>query len=543
MGLGTSSIRLRGADVGYEAIVVGVICSLGGFLFGFDTGQISGFQLFEDFINRFGQTQADGTRAFTSIILSLIVSLMSVGSLVGALAGSYSADYLGRRKSIVTGVVIFLIGNLLQITAMYSWAHLTVGRFVAGIGVGVISIGVPLYESEVCPKEIRGAVVASYQLAITIGILVSNCCNLGVREIQDSSASWRIVIGIGMAFSIPLLTVLVLPESPRHLMGERKWDEARLAMARLRGVKGDTGNEFVERDFTEMYESLKEEENAGTGSWLECFTGQPSGIPKMVYRTWLGMLLHFSQQWSGVNYFFYYGATIFNTAGVDDPIVTQLILGAVNTVCTIPGLWILMRFGRRKPLYLGGLWQAAWLLIFATIATAQPPTTDNNTGTVMIVAGCMYIASFAATWGPACWVVIGESFSLRTRAKQVALATASNWLANFMISFLTPLADAGISYAYGYVFVGMNLFGAALVYFFLYETEGLTLEAVDIMYSDPKVNARNSKDWVPAGYRDRKTRIDEYFADDATRVGSEDLARGKPVVKPTKGNGGHVEKV
>ena len=91
--------------------------------------------------------------------------------------------------------------------------------------------------------------------------------------------------------------------------------------------------------------------------------------------------------------------------------------------------------------------------------------------------------------------------------------------------------------------VGMNLFGAALVYFFLYETEGLTLEAVDIMYSDPKVNARNSKDWVPAGYRDRKTRIDEYFADDATRVGSEDLARGKPVVKPTKGNGGHVEKV
>lgn len=103
---------------------------------------------------------------------------------------------------------------------------------------------------------------------------VSNACNLGVREIQDSSASWRIVIGIGMAFSIPLLTVLILPESPRHLMGERKWDEARLAMARLRGVKGDTGNEFVERDFTEMYESLKEEENAGTGSWLECFTGE-----------------------------------------------------------------------------------------------------------------------------------------------------------------------------------------------------------------------------------------------------------------------------
>ena len=268
--------------------------------------------LFPDFINRFGQVQPDGQIAFDVTIQSLIVSLMSIGTLFGALAGAYTADWFGRRRSLSIGVAVFIIGNIIQITAMYSWVHLTVGRIVAGLGVGVLSIGVPMFQSECCPREIRGAVVASYQLMITIGILVSNLINYGVRDSpgSDTDASWRIVIGLGIGFSLPLGTgILFSPESPRWLAGRGRWEEARISLARLRGLKHDPTNALVNDDFKEMETSILEQHSAGQGTWMECFTGQPSGIPRLVYRTALGCALQFFQQWTGVNYFFYVRST------------------------------------------------------------------------------------------------------------------------------------------------------------------------------------------------------------------------------------------
>lgn len=328
------------------------------------------------------------------------------------------------------GVAIFIIGNIIQITAMNSWVHMMMGRFVAGLGVGNLSVGVPMFQSECSPREIRGAVVASYQLMITIGILVSNIVNYGVRNIEDNSASWRSVIGIGIFFSLPLgLGVLMVPESPRWLAQRSNWEGARMAMARLRGMKDDPHNDLVEDDLNEMKAILEKERQVGQGSWAECFAIN-SDIPKLFYRTVLGVLVHFLQQWTGVNYFFYYGATIFESAGIKDPIQTQLILGAVNVFMTFYGLYVVEKYGRRWPLFIGALWQAAWLLIFASVGTALPPEDNKASGIVMIVSACMFIASFAGTWGPMAWVVIGETFPLRTRAKQASLATAGNWLGN-----------------------------------------------------------------------------------------------------------------
>lgn len=182
---------------------------------------------------------------------------------------------------------------------MDSWVHMMMGRFVGGLGVGNLSIGVPMFQSECSPKEIRGAVVASYQLMITIGILISNIINYGVRNIEKSDASWRIVIGLGILFSIPLgLGVLLVPESPRWLASRNDWDGARLSMARLRGVKDDPNNRFVEEDLKEMYDVIEKETRTGKGTWGECFTGS-SGLPKILYRTVLGFLIQFLQQWTG----------------------------------------------------------------------------------------------------------------------------------------------------------------------------------------------------------------------------------------------------
>jgi SP family sugar:H+ symporter-like MFS transporter len=162
-----------------------------------------------------------------------------------------------------------------------------------------------MFQSECCPREIRGAVVASYQLMITIGILVSNLINYGVREIEDTDVSWRIVIGLGIAFSLPLgIGVLFSPESPRWLAGNDRWDEARTSMARFRGLKHDPNNQMIEDDFGEMYDSIQQQKSAGIGTWWECITGSGSK-PRVVYRTFLGLGIQFLQQWTGVNYFFY----------------------------------------------------------------------------------------------------------------------------------------------------------------------------------------------------------------------------------------------
>lgn len=181
----------------------------------------------------------------------------------------------------------------------------------------------------------------------------------------------------------------------------------------------------------------------------------------------------------------------------------QLILGAVNVGMTFPGLYFVEKFGRRWPLMIGGLWQAAWMIVFASAGVAMDPNTDSRAGILMIVSACMFIASFASTWGPFCWVVVAETFPLRTRAKQASLATAGNWLGNFLISFLTPYANEGIGFSYGYVFAGCNIAAFAVACFFLYESSGLSLENVDMMYSDPAVKPWNSKSWLPPGYSTR----------------------------------------
>ncbi|KAL7924390.1 general substrate transporter [Trichoderma austrokoningii] len=477
---GSRSISIKGATCGYDALLLAVITSIAGFLFGYDIGQISGILLFDDFHNRFLQ---DGPAA----TVSLIVSFMSIGCLVGSLLGAYSADWLGRRKSIALGVLFFLAGDIVQITAGYSWFRVTLGRFVAGLGIGNLSVGVPMFQSECVPREIRGAVVTSYQLLITIGILIGNLvCFLMSRHEGDGYA-WRLVIGIGAIFSLTLgLGILIVPESPRWLAGRDDWEIARRSLSQLRGKAHDPGDVIVENDMHEMREILALERQSGTGTWLECFSAA-SKVPKTRYRTLLGMGIHFLQQWTGINYFFYYGTSIFASTEINDPLMIQLVLGAVNVFTT--------------------LLAAAWLVVFATLGTVDAFAYS----TVMIIASCMFIASFAATWGPTAWVVMGETFTLRTRAKQAALATASNWFGNFLIGLLTPYAANCLDYKFGFILAGANILAAVLVYFFLYESTLLTLESVDIMYSINDLAPWDSHFWVPPGYVTRRKRDDEHF--------------------------------
>ncbi|PQK17183.1 hypothetical protein BB8028_0007g03790 [Beauveria bassiana] len=496
--LGQKSITVDGAEVGIEAILLGATTSIGGLLFGYDIGQISGILLFEDFKRRFANHLNDGSFEWGPIWQSVLVSLMSIGGLLGALSGAYTADWWGRRRSILFGVGVFIVGYIVQITAMNSGTHMMMGRIVTGLGIGNLSVGVPLYQSETSPPGIRGAVMASYQLMIAMGILSASTVNYGVQSLGAREVSWRVVIGIGILMSLPLaFGIMCVPESPRWLASRGDWEGARMSLARLRGKKHDPRNAVIEEDLGELRQVLEKGGQVSEGSWLECFSTS-TNTPKVLYRTLLGFGIHFLQQWSGINFFFYFGATIFGSAGVQDPLFTQNILGTVNVFMTLYGVFVVEKFGRRWPLFIGALWQAGWFFVFAAVCTANPP--HPKTGIIMIVCACMFIASFAGTWGPMAWSVVGEIFPPRTRAKQASLATAGNWLGNFMIGFLTPVAFRGIGCAFGFVFVVANLAAALLVYLCLYESRALSLEDVDLMYGQKELKAWNSSKWVPPGY-------------------------------------------
>lgn len=388
-------VRIHGAQCGVEALLLAVITSIGGFIFGYDIGQISGILVFSSFLERFAQLQPDGTYQWQPIVQSLIVSLMSIGALFGAFIGGYTAEWWGRRKSICLSAGVYIIGTVLQMTAMDTLTQYAAGRFVSGLGIGSLSVVVPMFQSECSPKEIRGGVVAGYQLAITFGILSANVVNLGMRTIESWDCSWRVVVALGTCWSVPLaIGVIFLPESPRWLARRGRLTDVRNSVARLRGIKNEPEDRAVAEDVEEIFAALEQEARHGKGTWIECFTGGSGNGPKLRYRTLLGISIHFLQQWTGINYLLYYGSTIFNSAGLSDPILAQLILGAVNMSMTFVGLYAVERLGRRKSLYVGAAWQFILLVIFASVATFEQPI-PQDWAVLMIVAACLFIACFA----------------------------------------------------------------------------------------------------------------------------------------------------
>ncbi|TKA63170.1 hypothetical protein B0A49_07188 [Cryomyces minteri] len=465
-----------------RVLIMLVLVSMGGFIFGYDTGQISGFLEMPDFLRRFSDSTnpKTGGPGFSNVRSGLIVALLSIGTLLGCLLAAPIADMFGRKYSITFWNIIFCVGVIVQITTTGYWLQIALGRWVAGLGVGGLSVLTPMYQSETAPRQIRGALVSAYQLFITLGILVAYCINFGT-EADSSSRSWRLPMGIGFIWpAIMGFGMLFMRESPRWEYRRGKIDSAKATIAKVYGVPEDHWE--VQRELREIKEKL-DAENAGGKNhpWYEIFTG-----PAMTYRTLLGISLQALQQLTGANFFFYYGTTVFAATGISNSYVTSMILGGVNFGTTFGGLYVVEHFGRRKSLITGAIWMFMCFMVFASVGHfALDPINPQNSpkvGAAMIVFACLFIAGFAMTWGPIVWCIVGEMYPTRYRAKCMALATASNWIWNFLISFFTPFITAAIDYRYGYVFAGCCALAAATVYFFVLESQGRSLEEIDTMY-------------------------------------------------------------
>lgn len=509
---------------------MGAFVSMGGLIFGYDTGQISGFLEMPDFLDRFGQTKSNGEKFFGNVRSGLIVALLSIGTLMGALIAAPVADRLGRRPSISIWSFVVSAGFIIQIASDRAWYQIMIGRWVSGLGVGALSLLVPMYQAETGPPWIRGALVCTYQLFITMGIFLAACFNYGtVTHHPNSSACWRIVMGLGWVFTLFLgIGILFFPETPRFDYRHGRGERARRTLARVYGAPAN--HWAIYRETQEIEAKLAGEDKIKHGPVRE-FIGM-FRAPRMAYRVALGMTLQMLQQLTGANYFFYYGTTIFRSVQIDS-YITQIILNTINFVVTFLGLYMVEHFGRRKCLIAGAMWMFVCFLIFASVGhfslDRTDPTRTPSAGIALIVFACLFILGFATTWGPMIWTIQAELFPSRYRAKGMALSTASNWIWNFLLAFFTPFITGAIDFRYGYVFSGCLVLAASVVYFCVVESQGRTLEEVDDMYLQ-HVKPWHSSSYVappPEEMRRRKVEAGTELAPDADALATHVEAGGQ----------------
>ena len=485
-------------------IIMCFLIAFGGFVFGFDTGTISGFINMSDFLERFGGTKADGTLYFSNVRTGLMIGLFNAGCAIGALFLSKVGDMYGRRVGIMTAMIVYIVGIIVQIASQHAWYQVMIGRIITGLAVGMLSVLCPLFISEVSPKHLRGTLVCCFQLMITLGIFLGYCTTYGTKSYSDSR-QWRIPLGLCFAWALCLVAGMVrMPESPRYLVGKDRIDDAKISLAKTNKVSPE--DPALYRELQLIQAGVERERLAGKASWGTLFNGKP----RIFERVIVGVMLQALQQLTGDNYFFYYSTTIFKSVGMNDSFETSIIIGVINFASTFVGIYAIERMGRRLCLLTGSVAMSICFLIYSLVGTQhlyidKPGGASRKPdGDAMIFMTSLYVFFFASTWAGGVYSIISELYPLKVRSKAMGLANASNWTWGFLISFFTSFITDAIHFYYGFVFMGCLVFSIFFVYFMVYETKGLTLEEIDELYST-KVLPWKSAGWVPPSEEEMAT--------------------------------------
>lgn len=394
--------------------ITAAVTALGGMLFGYDTGVISGALLFVRQSFHLSTLEAE-----------VVTSAILVGAVVGALGSGRLAGVFGRRPVILATALLFMAGVLLAAFSV-DMAVLVLARFGIGVAVGAASMLVPMYISELAPPRIRGSLVSLNQLAITSGILMAGLVDYGL----SSSGDWRLMFGLAVVPAAALfLGVLFQPESPHWLIAKGREQEARQILLEVRD-RSSIDEELADvRQLSRRTTSLAE-------LWA------PAVRPALI----LGVALAVLQQVTGINTVIYYAPSLLKGAGLTAgaSILATVGVGIINVGMTVVAIWLLDRTGRR-PLLIGGTGGMAVALVVVAVAFTNGSQLQGVWAVMAVVALMVYVGSFAIGLGPVFWLMISEIYPLKVRGEAMSVATMANWGANLAVSltFLSLIKALG----------------------------------------------------------------------------------------------------
>ncbi|KAI9322240.1 general substrate transporter [Dichotomocladium elegans] len=490
----------------WRIYVVCLFAAIGGLCFGYDTGVLGSILT----MKHFKQTMK-GRLFLTPLEQGTLTGLLLAGCFVGALFAGQAAEIFSRKRTIMIGCAVFVLGAALQ-TGTNGYAMMVTGRAIAGVGIGTLSMVVPLYQSELAPKDIRGRLISLQQLMITVGIMLAFWVDVGTEK-YDSDAQWRVPLGIQMFPAVVLgIGCIFLPYSPRWLMAKGREEEALDVLAMLHG-NGDRSAPLVVSEYNEIREQIDQDRRIANIDYTEIFSQRNRR------RLALGVLIQVFQQFTGINSIMYYAPTIFQQAGIQNTSATLIasgVNGVLNMLATIPAILYLDKLGRRMTLMTGAWLMGTAILLCGIVMAAcgevyfdesqQKKSIDMSGNTAAsyfcIVMIYFFVAGFAYSWGPVGWVYPAEIFPLNVRAKGTSLATAANWLMNFVISEICPIMLANITWG-TYIFFGCCCMVMSLLVFLFYpETKGKSLEEMDAVFNGPVLAFRANK--IPAHIAEEK---------------------------------------
>ena len=470
-----------------RAIGLAVSAAVGGFLFGFDSSVING-----------AVSAIQGRFELSETLIGFAVASALLGCALGAYLAGRIADRIGRRWTMIIGAFLFLISAFGSGFAFSVW-DLTIWRVVGGLGIGIASVVAPAYIAEISPKLLRGRLASLQQLAITLGIFTALLSDAVFAAAADGASeefwfgleAWRWML---LVCAIPAVIygflAYRLPESPRFLVEKGRKDEAQEILASV------WKQEDIDRASRDLERQIEEDRVAKRTGTLR---GRKFGLQGIV---WIGIILSVFQQFVGINVIFYYSTTLWQAVGFkeSESLVTSVITAVTNVAVTFIAIALVDRIGRRPILLTGSLAMAVSLGVMA-VCFSQASTSDAGDvslpqpfGVIAIIAANVFVIGFGASWGPLVWVLLGEIFPNRIRAKALGVAAMAQWVANFAITVSFPALSAfSLPFTYG-----MYAAFAALSFVFVLtkipETNGMSLEEAETLFVDkPKKGAKASR--------------------------------------------------
>ncbi|ANB12246.1 Snf3p [Sugiyamaella lignohabitans] len=470
----------------------------------------------------------------SSNIQGWLVSCLELGAWFGALFCGWLSDKISRKYAMMVGVIIFTLGTGFQVGAQNE-GFLFAGRTIGGIGIGMFSMVIPLYQSEIAPPELRGSLVSLQQQSITIGTCISFWLDYGFHFIGgpdcrpngvnvsdadwdpdvyggqhcegEKTVSWRVPLAIQIIPAwILFFGMFFLPFSPRWLVMKDRDEEAKASLSKLRRLPEDDPllvAEFLEIKSTVMFDREVRSESVTNNGWLAPWKELFS--PNIFRRVMIGVWIMIFQQFTGINAILYYSPQIFATFGFSSVTIDLLatgVTGCLQVLCTLPAVLFLDKFGRRSFMIVGAL----GMFICHIVVAGVEGSFENNWpahragGWVAIVFIWLFAVNFAYSWGPVAWVLTQELFPSSFRSRGVSIVASVNWMFNFIIGLTTK--DMLNSMKYGtYIFFGaFCLMGAGFMYWFVPETKDKTLEELDVYFG-------GTSDSLAAADRERMQRI------------------------------------